>query len=146
MSRATPQMRDLAGRLIAGEISEQKQSSKPARPPAFLVCEKLGPQLATLMGRGGYQALLSRALALARKDVDWLRAVILAEPCNLMISDDELEKLDAQELTVGSKALVAELLGLLVAFIGDNLTLRLVREVWPTLFLEDLNFSKGDQP
>jgi hypothetical protein len=42
--------------------------------------------------------------------------------------------------------MVAQLLGLLVAFIGDNLTLRLVRDVWPTLSLEDLNFAQGDHP
>ncbi len=139
-------MRDLAGRLVAGEISEQKRSPGAARPAAFLVCEKLGPQLATLMGRGGYHALVTRALALSRKDVDWLLTVLLAETGTLGISDDVLTKVDAKELAAGSTVLVAELLGLLGAFIGDNLTLRLVRDVWPTLSLEDLNFTKRDQP
>lgn len=145
MSRATPLMRDLAGRLIAGEIVEHKRSSGTGRPPAFLVCEKMGPQLGTLMGRGGYHALISRALALARKDVDWLRTAILAEPGSLGIADDDLQKVDAHELAAGSTVLVAELLGLLVAFIGDNLTLRLVRDVWPALSLENLNFTQGDK-
>ena len=131
---------------MAGEISEQKQSSGAARPPAFLVCDKLGPQLATLMGRGGYHALLSRALALSRKDADWLRTVLLAEPGSLEIADDVLKKVDAQELDAGSTLLVAELLGLLAAFIGDTLTLRLMRDVWPALSLEDLHFTKGDKP
>jgi hypothetical protein len=35
------------------------------------------------------------------------------------------------------------LLGLLVAFIGEDLTLRLVREVWPKLSLNNLDFGKG---
>jgi hypothetical protein len=110
------------------------------------VCEKLGPQLATLMGRAGYHALLSRALALARKNVDWLRTVLPTEAGILRVADDVLNKVDAKELTTGSMVLVAELLGLLVAFIGENLTFRLVRDVWPTLSLEDLNCTKGETP
>lgn len=98
------------------------------------------------MGRSGYHALLSRALALARKDVDWLRKVLLAEPGSLEMADDDLKKVDAEELAAGSTVLVAELLGLLGAFIGDHLTLRLVRDVWPTLSLKDLNFAQEDTP
>jgi hypothetical protein len=138
-------MQDLAGRLIAEEITKQKPSPEIVRPPAFFVCEKLGPQLMTLMGRGGYQSLLSRALELARKDVDWLRAVVLTEMGALSVADDVLKQMDAKEMATGSTMLVAELLGLLVAFIGDNLTLRLVRDVWPTLSLEYLDFTKGDK-
>jgi len=41
--------------------------------------------------------------------------------------------------------LVSQLLSLLVAFIGANITLRMVREVWPKLSLNDLEFSKGDK-
>jgi hypothetical protein len=51
-----------------------------------------------------------------------------------------------KELTASGVVLVAQLLGLLVAFIGDNLTLRLVRDVWPTVSLEDLHFTQGDHP
>ena len=37
--------------------------------------------------------------------------------------------------------LLAQLLGLLVAFVGKNLTLRLVREVWPNSKLDGLDFG-----
>jgi hypothetical protein len=37
--------------------------------------------------------------------------------------------------------LLAQLLGLLVAFIGENLTLRLMREVWPKVPLNELDFA-----
>ena len=146
MSRATPQMRDLAGRTVAHEISQQKVLPGIIRPPAFFVCEKLGPQLATLMGRGGCHALLSRALALSRQDVEWLRSVLVTEAGSLGIADDVPDNVDAKELTTGSVALVAELLGLLCAFIGDNLTLRLVRDVWPTVPFDDLKLPKENKP
>ena len=50
---------------------------------------------------------------------------------------------DPEELSEGEVVLLAQLLGLLVAFIGEKLTLRLVREVWPQVPLDDLDFGKG---
>lgn len=140
MSRATPQMWTLARRLIEGESSQSGPSDQAPRPAGFLVCEKLSPQLATLMGRTGSRALLSRALALSTKDVSWLRAVLLTETGILEVSEGELKNAGAKEVADGSSVLVAELLGLLVAFIGNNLTLGLIRDIWPDLSLGDSDF------
>ena len=141
MSRATPQMRDFAERLIAYETKGHK-SSETKPPVAMPVVEKLRPQLANLMGKAGFRALLSRSLALANTDVPWLRAVHVK-------SDGSFEGLDELEAQVGPDdffegrvVLLAQLLGLLVAFIGEKLTLHLVREVWPKLSLNDLDFSE----
>ena len=141
MSRATPQMRGFAEHLIAYETRGHKSSeTKPT--VAMLVVEKLRPQLANLMGKAGFRALLSRSLALASTDIPWLRAVHVK-------SDGSFEGLDELEAQVGPDdffegrvVLLAQLLGLLVAFIGEKLTLHLVREVWPKLSLNDLYFSE----
>ena len=59
---------------------------------------------------------------------------------------EELQaQVDPEEMAEGSVVLVAQLLALLVAFIGENLTLQMVREVWPKLSLNDLDFDKGDK-
>ena len=133
-------MRDLAARLIAYETMGAK-SSDPGHPGAFHVCERLRPHLAALMGRGGFLAVLARTLAVARGEVPWLAAVEVA-------TDGSLKGWEKLEMEVkpnlraeGNVILVAHLLGLLVAFIGDNLTLRLVRDVWPNVSLEDLKFT-----
>jgi hypothetical protein len=138
MSRATPQMRDFAKRLIAHETKGNK-SSKPNNSAGFRVCEKLRPALATLMGNAGFRALLSRALALASAEVPILRAVQVQESGALQAS----EKFKSNESAEADIALVAQLLGLLVAFIGADLTLHFVREVWPKVPLNDLNFDRG---
>ena len=39
--------------------------------------------------------------------------------------------------------LAAQLLGLMVAFIGEKLTLHLVREIWPEVPLDDLDLANG---
>jgi hypothetical protein len=144
MTRVTPQMQDVAVRLVAYETKESK-SSESGRPAAFLACERLRPHLATLMGQGGFRAVLARALAVASTEEPRLAAVQVKADGSL----DGWDKLEVQvnpkELTESGILLVAQLLGLLVAFIGDNLTLRMVRDVWPKVSLEDLNFTKGDR-
>lgn len=145
MSRATPQMRDLAARLITAETKKPK-SSVPGHPAVFHVCEKLRPHLATLMGNGGFRAVLSRALAVTSGEVPWLAAVQVNADGALEGWDKPETQVASKLLTEGGVLLVAQLLGLLVAFIGDNLTLHLLRDVWPKLSLEDLNFTQGDHP
>src|SRR5450759_2175334 len=144
MSRATLKTRDFAERLIAYETRENN-SSETKTSAACLVGEKLRPHLATLMGTVGFRALLSRALALANAEVQWLRAVHV----NADGSFEGLDKLGAQidpdEIFERCVVLLAQLLGLLVAFIGEDLPLRLVREVWPKLSLNNLDFGKGDK-
>ncbi|HEY0257068.1 MAG TPA: hypothetical protein VGC39_06470 [Candidatus Methylacidiphilales bacterium] len=57
---------------------------------------------------------------------------------------DELHlKLKPAEFLECRVALLTQLLGLLVAFIGEILTIRLVREVWPKVPLHDLDLSGG---
>ena len=144
MSRATPQMRDFAERLIAYETGGN-ESSAAKSPAAFPVCEKLRPHLATLMGNTGVRSLFLRALAQAGAEVSSLRAVQVKPDGSLAGLDNFEAQPDPEELAKGSVALVAQLLGLLVAFIGEKLVLRIVCDVWPKLALIDLNLSERDK-
>jgi len=143
MNRATPQMRDLAARLIAVEAKTNKPS-EPIAPAAFHVCERLRPHLATLMGQGGFRAVLARALTVAGAEIPPLVALQVKPDGSLEGWDKPELQIKPKELAEGGIVLVAHLLGLLVAFIGENLTLSLVRDVWPKLPLNDFNFTEGD--
>lgn len=144
MSRATPQLRDLAARLIAAETRKPK-SSEPGPPAVFHVCETLRPHLATLMGESGFRALLSRALAVTSVQVPLLVAVQVDADGVLAGWGKPETQVAPKELTAGSVLLVSQVLGLLVAFIGVDLTLHLVRDAWPKVSLEGLNLTRGDQ-
>jgi hypothetical protein len=135
-------MRDFAERLIAHETRENKSSETKTSGP-FLVGEKLRPHLAPLMGNVGFRALLSRALALANAEVPLLRAMHIKADGSFDGLDELGAQVDPDEIFKGRVVLLAQLLGLLVAFIGEDLTLRLVREVWPKLSLNNLDFGKG---
>jgi hypothetical protein len=135
-------MRDFAERLIAYETTKNKSSETKTRA-AFLVDEKLRPYLATLMGNVGFGALLSRALVLAKAEVPWLRALHVNADGSFRGLDELGAQVGPDEIFEGRVVLLAQLLELLVAFIGELLTLQLLRDVWPKLPLNDLDFGKG---
>jgi hypothetical protein len=140
MNPATPKMRAFAQRLISYETSRNKSSTLD-KPAAFFGVEKLRPHLVTLMGNVGFRALLLRALVLSNREVAWLRAVQVNADGSFEGLDGLDAQMDPEEIVKGRVILLAQLLGLLVAFIGENLTLRLVRDVWPKLSLRDFNLG-----
>jgi hypothetical protein len=137
-------MRDFAERLIAYETRGNKSSETETSGP-FLVGEKLRPQLAALMGNVGFRALLSRALALANAEVPWLREVHVNTDGSFQGLDELGAQVGPDKIFEGRVVLLAQLLGLLVTFIGELLTLRLVREVWPKLSLNEVDLGTRDK-
>ena len=140
MTGATPQMRNFARRLVADEPRENKTSAAKTQAD-FNACEKLRLNLTLYTGNAGFRALLTRALALAKAEVPWLRAVHVNADGTLEEVEELHAQLDPDELFEGRVVLLAQLLGLLVAFIGENLTLRLVREIWPKALLDHSDFG-----
>jgi hypothetical protein len=135
-------MRAFAQRLIACERAGEKASAKTV-PTALVICTKLQPDLASLMGDSGFRAVMSRALTLAKLESPQL--------LNLRITTND-ERADLyeyepglvpDEIADGGVVLLAQLLGLLGTFIGDSLTERIVRGVWPKLPLSDWNEDNG---
>ena len=144
MNRAPAQMRSIAERLIHYE-TPRKDSDATANGARFDVTERLRPHLATLMGNGGFRALLARALTLASAEVSWLREVQVNADGTLQGLETSHARLRPAEFREGRIVLVAQLLGLLVAFIGPGLTSRLVGEIWPQLAADNVDFGDGDE-
>ena len=141
MNRARPRMRRFARHLIVSDALANS-ASKPDYAAAFPVTDTLRPHLATLMGNAGFRALLARALALATAEISWLRAVQVDADGNLAGLAAVSSLLDPKEFLEGRVVLLAQLLGLLVAFIGPGLTSRLVGEFWPQIPFQDRDFGK----
>jgi len=144
VSPTTSQMRVLAEHLIVYETGG-KNSAGPKTAATFPVCEKLRPHLATLMGNTGFSTLLLRALARAQAEVPSLRAVQVEADGSLAGFDELVLQVDPQELARGNVVLVAQLLGLLVTFIGEPLVLRIASDAWPELAISDLNLYEKDE-
>ena len=114
-------------------------------PAGFPVCEKLRLHLATFLGKTGFHTLLARSLALSTAEVPWLGAVRARADDSLDGLEAPQAQLDPQEFSEGEVVVLSQLLGLLVAFIGEKLTLRLVREIWPDLPLDNWNYDEEDK-
>ena len=125
-----PQTRDLAQRLLAYENASGK-TSEPTEFAAFRVFERLREPICTLTGVAGFRSLLSRALTLARAEAPSLSTVQVAADGSLKGLDELEPQIDQKEVRDGGAILIAQLIGLLLTFIGEGLTLRLVQDVWP---------------
>ena len=144
-----PKTRDLARRLLeyeamAVESPELKESA------TLRVYERLRQSLGELVGVTGFQSIASRALALARPDAPSLSAARVT-------ADGFLKDLGESETQIGDDTdqageypsgrgeaiLIVRLLDLLLIFLGEALTLSLLRNAWPGEAFDDRNSVHG---
>jgi hypothetical protein len=76
-----------------------------------------------------------RVLTLARREAVALDAVSIRD-------DGSLEGPSTNAAGEGGALLIAQLLGLLMTFIGEALTISLLNEIWPELLTADLKPGK----
>lgn len=98
------------------------------------VCRKLSAELETLVGRGGVAALLGRAVNLTKREFPFLAGVRLqtdAPPPVFEALHESLQGHSPAEADAASVALLANLVGLLINLLGEDLGLRPVVSLWP---------------
>jgi hypothetical protein len=118
-----------------------RESDGASGPPGAFgaterVCQKLVPRLSELVSSVGAQALLARSLHVARSEYPFLegvRAGDVSEPYLVRLREHSDDDIDSREVGAGLQAVVGILLSLLVGFIGEDLILTIVRDVWPDL-------------
>lgn len=132
MRQATPQLRELSRRLFAREAKKPRGPGAPAEAMAAS-CRRLHGRLDPLIGAGGFRALLARALHLAAKEFPWLDAVRVEEhpSCELKGLREAAKGLEASQVNEGFALVLANVIWLLVTFIGHDIAFGLVQEVWP---------------
>ena len=129
MSTPSASTRGLARRLLAVEEARLPDADQHMHA-AVRVCDKLRLTLTPLVGGDGFATFLQRGIVLARAEVPSLGRVWLKPDGSI----EGLEALAAKEPDGGAEAaiaLTAQILALLVEFIGQPMTLRLVRKSWP---------------
>src|SRR5215217_551018 len=132
MRQATPQLKSLAQRLL---VLEAKNSPSPAKLAEALevCCQRLHKRLDPLVGAGGFRALLDRALYLAKKEHAWLKEVeIQVYPgCELKALNEAMTERQPKEIRETLTTILANVLWLLVTFIGEDIVYGLIEEAWP---------------
>ena len=97
------------------------------------VCEKLRCLLSAIAGAHGFRSQIVRAHSLAVAEVPWFHAVQFNAAGALEGIDLLDPAIDPSELARGGEILVSRLIGLLVIFIGDGLTVSILHEIWPQI-------------
>ena len=144
---AAPGMRDLAHRLLAYEADAGK-TSELEEAATLRVYEKLRQSLGEFVGVTGFQSLAFRALTQAKSEAPGLWAVRVAADGALQGLGEfqpqpgEFEPqlgFGKDQASEGGVVLIARLLGLLLIFLGEALTLSLLRNAWPDATFDDRN-------
>ena len=132
---AHPRLRQLA-------LSEMAHHAGPGAGAEALAAgsqrayDDLARVSAQLIGHAGVDALTGRALHLAQKEYPWL--VHRREPEQPEGAFEQviacLKRQDPEVAKEAAGTVLATLAALLVAFIGESLTMQLLRKAWPDAF------------
>jgi len=120
--------RELARNLVAseGDAATTPLLTEPATVRAY---ERLRRQLGAPVGIDAFQALASRALALAKSESPRLSAVQVTGNGGLRGLGEVESEMNADEAGEAGIILIAQLLGQFLTFLGEATTLRLIEDL-----------------
>ena len=133
-----PKTREMARRLLEYEAMAAK-SSESAECVTLRVYEKLRRSLVPFAGIAAFESLASRALALAMPESPSLGSAQITADGSIRSFGEYRPQIDNDKNRTGHDQadergviLIARLLGLLLVFLGEALTLSLLRVQWPS--------------
>jgi hypothetical protein len=132
MKPENPKLQNLALRLFEHEASKSGNSDEPVKAIESC-CQRLHDRLDRLIGAGGFRALLNRALYLAKKKHTWLEGVGIQDYPGCQFKDLREAAKGKKPATVNEACtlMLANVIWLLVTFIGEDITIGLIQEAWP---------------
>ena len=130
MSRPSATQAERAKRLLASEGAPWSRSEECAAA-AWRVYEKLNARLSPLLGSAGVQALFARSAKLTQAEFPSLAEV--ATPEGLTRLGPSLQALEPTVAAEATATLFGTFLELLTTFIGERLTVLVLRSAWPEI-------------
>lgn len=134
LTNATSLHLALANWLICREMAGEDGTSLSGPEAAEQACRKLGQRLTLLVTPVGAEALLSRAKNVARADFLFVdhQPNVSVEAFTPRVRERRNAAQSCQTQDESS-AVLTNLVALVMTFIGEDLTMRLLRDVWPEL-------------
>ena len=126
MENPSASVRELATRLLELEAGGSRDAAHSH--DAVRVIETLRASLTRFAGPDGFHVLMRRAIVLSRAEVPTLESVKV-NPEGSIEGIHEIAANASEAVTT----VIAHLLWLLMTFIGESMTMRLVREAWPEI-------------
>ena len=125
-------------RMLAREAGPDATAPEVAAAARHLG-ERFAQQLNPLIGAGGVAAIVDRSFHLTQRSVPGL-APIRASDRNdgpFALLQRSMEQQDPAAAAEAAIAMLAAIAELLVSFVGESVTARLLREAWPDDFAGD---------
>ena len=123
----SPMIRDWARKLIASEVGADSPSAQ-TEGATLRVYEKLRRQFCAPVGADAFQALVSRALSLAKSQFPGLSAVSVTANGGLRgLGEVETPLSTVEDGEVGT-VLIAQMLRLFITLLGEAATVRLIED------------------
>ena len=123
-------IKDLARSLVDTEMTARGAEGDVVASD-FPVCARLRSPLSSVSGKAGFEALLSRALSLTKAALPRIAPLRVASDGCVGGKAEIYPHLSSTESLEAEVELVANLIHLLITFVGEALTLRLIQEAWP---------------
>jgi len=150
----SPETRDLAQRLLTYEAAAGK-SSMPLESATLRTYERLRQCIVSFAGVASFQSIAVRALMLAQVEVPSLCAVQVSANGSLQGFGDSEHRVTIDIDQAGNQQsgedppgeagsiFIAWILNLLLTFLGEALTLSLLRDAWPDATFDDRSSGNG---
>jgi len=99
------------------------------------ICQKFFKRLARVSSMAACQSLLSRAVHIPRLEFPFLEGVRVGSEKGPLVDGlrASLDGVDAVHARAGVEAVLGTFFDLLAAFVGEDITLRMLHDVWPEL-------------
>jgi hypothetical protein len=132
MKPENQKLQKLALRLFEYEATKSANADEPVKAIESC-CQRLHDRLDRLIGPGGFRAILYRALYLAKKKYAWLEGVGIEDYPGCEFKDLREAVKGKKPATVNDACtlILANVIWLLVTFIGEDITFGLIQEAWP---------------
>lgn len=141
MTKTDRTLREIARRVLSAHAASRGRTAAASPEAMEQACGALYRILETAMGPAGLDALVGRAIQLASREYPWLATVKPgpAAECPLSGLAEAVDGIGTEEAAEAYAALLANIVTLLVTFIGEDLTLRFERHAWPNVSFSRLS-------
>jgi hypothetical protein len=126
-----PAVTELARQLLSHE-ADQRREPDALGAAIEQVYSKFRLRLVDLIGQTGFVALFGRALHLARHEAPILAGITIdPHTSNDLMGIHDLVAAHPSDAATDFTTIVAHFIWLLVTFIGEQLSMQLIEDIWP---------------
>jgi len=132
MTTISPNLVRLTSQALIAATGEAAPTMSQLASAFDLLCERLRTRLHPLFGTVAVAALFARAHSLRAIEFAWLAEVLPkdGDRCSLDALDPVRLHLSADDIAAGLATALAQVVGLLTTFIGDELVIPLLQDAW----------------